>query len=70
MKRICCSIRIRGQPLNGMLQVVRTVYSPEAGHAAGIAFWAHIGGFIAGALLVWPFVKSRRQIPQEDAAQD
>ena len=21
----------------------------------GVAFWAHVGGFVAGALLVWPF---------------
>jgi membrane associated rhomboid family serine protease len=25
----------------------------------GVAFWAHIGGFVAGAVLVWPF--RRRQ---------
>ena len=24
------------------------------GEMAGVAYWAHIGGFIAGALLIWP----------------
>jgi membrane associated rhomboid family serine protease len=26
-----------------------------AGDAGGVAFWAHVGGFVAGALLVWLF---------------
>ncbi len=25
----------------------------------GVAFWAHVGGFVAGALLVWVFIKRR-----------
>jgi membrane associated rhomboid family serine protease len=28
-------------------------------HAAGVAWWAHIGGFAAGALLVWLFRRDR-----------
>jgi membrane associated rhomboid family serine protease len=31
--------------------------SPQEG--GGIAFWAHIGGFVAGALLCWLFLKPR-----------
>ena len=27
----------------------------------GVAFWAHVGGFIAGVMLHWLFVKSRRR---------
>jgi membrane associated rhomboid family serine protease len=27
----------------------------EGSHAEGVAFWAHVGGFVAGALLVKPF---------------
>jgi membrane associated rhomboid family serine protease len=36
-------------------------------HAGGIAWWAHIGGFVAGILLCWLFVKrpSRRFQPDE-----
>jgi len=26
---------------------------------SGVAFWAHVGGFIAGAVLVWIFKRSR-----------
>jgi membrane associated rhomboid family serine protease len=32
------------------------VQSPEGG---GVAFWAHIGGFVAGALLIFPFRNPR-----------
>ena len=28
----------------------------------GVAFWAHVGGFVAGAALHWLFVKDRRKI--------
>ena len=31
---------------------------PEAGEQGGVAVWAHVGGFLAGAILVHPFVKS------------
>jgi membrane associated rhomboid family serine protease len=27
----------------------------------GVAFWAHVGGFVAGAALHWLFVKDRRK---------
>ena len=33
----------------------------EIGNAtagSGVAWWAHIGGFVAGALLIWPFRRS------------
>jgi len=30
--------------------------------AVGIAFWAHVGGFIAGAILHWLFVKGGRRL--------
>jgi membrane associated rhomboid family serine protease len=28
----------------------------------GVALWAHVGGFIAGAVLCWLFVKSQRHV--------
>jgi membrane associated rhomboid family serine protease len=34
-----------------------------AGRAGGIAWWAHIGGFAAGFVLVWLFRKPRRRPP-------
>jgi membrane associated rhomboid family serine protease len=30
---------------------------PEAAETGGVAVWAHVGGFVAGAILVRPFVK-------------
>ncbi|MBA4156627.1 MAG: rhomboid family intramembrane serine protease [Gemmatimonadetes bacterium] len=31
---------------------------PEAGEQGGVAFWAHIGGFVAGLVLIKPFEKT------------
>ena len=31
---------------------------PEAGEQGGVAFWAHIGGFVAGLILIKPFEKT------------
>ena len=42
-----------------------------AGASSGIAFWAHVGGFVAGVVLVGPFHQPayleahRRQIPRQ-----
>ena len=32
-----------------------------AGEGGGVAWWAHIGGFVCGALLVYPLLKKRKQ---------
>jgi membrane associated rhomboid family serine protease len=32
----------------------------------GVAFFAHIGGFVAGMILVKPFLWGQRQIPRQD----
>jgi membrane associated rhomboid family serine protease len=40
-----------------LLQLVSGIasLSPDAGAAAGgVAYWAHVGGFLTGAVLVWP----------------
>lgn len=50
---------------------------PEAGEQGGVAFWAHIGGFVAGLLLIKPFEKvaltsAKRQkikLPPEEVAR-
>jgi membrane associated rhomboid family serine protease len=34
--------------------------SQVGGSEGGVAFWAHLGGFLAGVVLVRPFVKSNR----------
>ena len=46
-----------------LLQLLSGVASlgAAAGVTEGIAFWAHVGGFIAGVVLVWAF---RRQKPR------
>jgi membrane associated rhomboid family serine protease len=31
--------------------------------AGGVAFWAHVGGFIAGVILILPFIGRRRREP-------
>lgn len=36
-----------------------SLLSPEQG--GGIAWWAHIGGFVAGAAMCWAFRRSRRE---------
>ena len=42
--------------------------------ASGIAFWAHIGGFVMGAVLILPFLRRarprRRVVPLYDTADD
>lgn len=40
-----------------LLQVASSAAQP-AGASGGIAFWAHIGGFVAGVVLVWVFRRS------------
>jgi rhomboid family protein len=40
------------------IQVLSGLVSPGAG--AGVAFWAHVGGFLAGAILVKPFAQRDR----------
>jgi len=44
------------QVMSGTLSIA------AAGHAGGIAWWAHVGGFIIGALLNRPFLIGRRRM--------
>lgn len=46
------------------LQVLSSQMAPD-GQEGGVAFWAHIGGFVAGMVLVWIFVR-RTTSPWED----
>jgi membrane associated rhomboid family serine protease len=50
------------QMISGTMQIVHTIYSPEARAQGGVAWWAHAGGFIAGALLVWMFATPQRKL--------
>lgn len=47
-----------------VFQVLSSQMAPD-GQEGGVAFWAHIGGFVAGMLLVWIFVR-RTSGPWED----
>ena len=41
-----------------LLQLISGIasLSPDAVAAAGgVAYWAHVGGFLTGAVLIWPF---------------
>jgi len=37
--------------------------------AGGVAFWAHVGGFVAGAILVWLF-RDRDAVARQNAVRD
>jgi membrane associated rhomboid family serine protease len=50
-----------------VLQLVSGVASlGAAGDAGGVAFWAHVGGFVAGVLLVWLF-RDREHVARQRA---
>jgi membrane associated rhomboid family serine protease len=34
---------------------------------SGVAWWAHVGGFVAGLLLIWVFRRPRRSLPRPGA---
>ncbi len=36
--------------------------TPEASNSGGVAFWAHIGGFVAGMIMILPFWGRARQM--------
>jgi membrane associated rhomboid family serine protease len=42
------------------LQLISAVAAPAG---AGVAWWAHIGGFVAGAVVALPLVNRRRRGP-------
>ncbi|TES83549.1 MAG: rhomboid family intramembrane serine protease [Hadesarchaea archaeon] len=53
-----------------VLQVISASVLWAAGATAGVAYWAHIGGFLAGMLLilpVWMKLRKRRRARQEEA---
>jgi membrane associated rhomboid family serine protease len=41
----------------------------NASFTGGVAFWAHVGGFVSGALLVWLF-KDQESVDRQRAAQE
>ena len=43
-----------------VLQLAGGAFTPSGG--GGVAFWAHIGGFGAGLVLVWGFRDRRRPL--------
>ncbi len=38
---------------------------PQSAQTGGVAWWAHIGGFVAGAVLVWVFAEKAKRRYQE-----
>ena len=38
----------------------------EGGGSAGTAWWAHVGGFVAGLLLIYPFLVGRWKAPAQE----
>jgi membrane associated rhomboid family serine protease len=51
-----------------VLQIWSGLASSEAGDVGGVAWWAHVGGFVAGMLLLYVFRK-RRAPPRPAAAR-
>ncbi len=51
-----------------LMQILSGALSLESGEAGGVAWWAHIGGFIAGMVLL-PFFKNR-QYPRRKTYPD
>lgn len=51
------------QLLNGFASL-----GAETSSTGGIAFWAHVGGFVSGAVLVWLF-KDQESVDRQRAAQ-
>lgn len=50
------------------LQIFSAVQAAMSGDAGGVAWWAHIGGFIAGCVLIVPF--RDRRLPLFDRGRD
>lgn len=46
------------QLLNGIAAI-----SATGAEATGVGYWAHIGGFLAGLILVWPMSRRQRAVP-------
>jgi len=46
-----------------------TSLGADASTTGGIAFWAHVGGFVTGAILVWLF-KDQESVDRQRAAQE
>ena len=49
-------------PIWFMLQLISGLVSIAAGQAQGIAWWAHVGGFVAGMVLVFVFARRPRPV--------
>jgi len=43
-----------------------TVADTHTAQSGGVAWWAHIGGFVAGFILVWVFQSRKRRPPSRD----
>jgi membrane associated rhomboid family serine protease len=51
-----------------VLQLFSGVASLGAPDVGGVAFWAHVGGFVAGAVLVWLF-RDRDSVARQNAVR-
>ncbi|HET6780897.1 MAG TPA: rhomboid family intramembrane serine protease [bacterium] len=49
-------------PIWFVLQLISGLGSIGAEESAGVAWWAHVGGFVAGILLVFVFARRRRTV--------
>jgi membrane associated rhomboid family serine protease len=54
------TLRVRAWVVLGMWFAVQLLSSLSAGPGGGVAFGAHVGGFVAGVVLIRLFVRERR----------
>jgi len=52
-----------------VIQLFSGVASLGAADVGGVAFWAHVGGFISGAVLVWLF-RDRDSVARQNAVRE
>ena len=52
-----------------VIQLFSGVASLGAPDVGGVAFWAHVGGFVAGAVLVWMF-RDRDAVARQNAVRE
>jgi membrane associated rhomboid family serine protease len=51
-----------------VIQIFGGLSQSVAEEGGGVAFWAHVGGFVAGAVLILPFLAGRGTDPPASPA--
>lgn len=65
--RLVWIVRVPAVVFLGVWFLLQLLYT-SLGIGAGVAYWAHIGGFVAGMILVLAFRRSRRSSTEEETS--